>query len=104
LTRFRDAAAGRPQRDIFAASAGNPDRMVQKNLAFARTRDDIVAVRHDLPHMPSLGVSSLDLGRRGNTGGLLFSKQRLYSKQRLPVHSAAIGGRARPDATRRANA
>src|SRR5579883_1275216 len=32
-------------------------------LAFGAAQFDIVAVRHDLPHMPSLGVSSLDLGR-----------------------------------------
>jgi hypothetical protein len=32
----------------------------KKTLATSEVRDDIVAVRHDLPHMPSLGVSSLD--------------------------------------------
>src|SRR5260221_2172194 len=35
----------------------------KKYLAFGAPHGDIVAVRHDLPHMPSLGVSSLDLGR-----------------------------------------
>jgi hypothetical protein len=35
----------------------------KKHLAFGAAHGDIAAVRHDLPHMPSLGVSSLDLGR-----------------------------------------
>ena len=32
----------------------------------------IVAVRHDLPHVPSLGVSSLDSGRRGDMAASFF--------------------------------
>jgi hypothetical protein len=36
--------------------------------------DDIVAVRHDLPHMPSLGVSSLDSRPPWRHGGLLFCR------------------------------
>ena len=35
----------------------------KKYLAFGASHGDIAAVRYDLPHMPSLGVSSLDLGR-----------------------------------------
>src|ERR1700733_13516601 len=44
----------------------------KKTLATAAFSDDIVAVRHDLPHMPSLGVSSLDSRPPWQHGGLLF--------------------------------
>src|ERR1700733_12390810 len=46
---------------------------MKKRLATAAVSTDIVAVRHDLPHMPSLGVSSLDSGPPWQHGGLLFS-------------------------------
>jgi len=52
----------------------------KKTLATAAVSDDIVAVRHDLPHMPSLGVSSLDSRPPWQRGGLLFSP--------VPLHSA----------------
>src|SRR6478609_8294303 len=45
----------------------------KKTLAPAAVSDDIVAVRHDLSHMPSLGVSSLDSRPPWRHGGLLFS-------------------------------
>ena len=45
----------------------------KKALAIIGVCDDIVAVRHDLPHMPSLGVSSLDSRPPWRHGGLLFS-------------------------------
>jgi hypothetical protein len=45
---------------------------MKKSLATAAVSDDIVAVRHDLPHMPSLGVSSLDSRPPWQHGGLLF--------------------------------
>ena len=44
----------------------------KKALAIVGVGDDIVAVRHDLPHMPSLGVSSLDSRPPCRHGGLLF--------------------------------
>ena len=44
----------------------------KKTLATAAFSDDIVAVRHDLPHMPSLGVSSLDSRPPWQHGGLLY--------------------------------
>jgi hypothetical protein len=46
--------------------------LTKKALATEATSDDIVAVRHDLPHMPSLGVSSLDSRPPWRHGGLLF--------------------------------
>src|SRR5579863_4391321 len=46
----------------------------KKSLARANVRADIVAVRHDLPHMPSLGVSSLDFRPPWQHGGLLFCR------------------------------
>ena len=46
----------------------------KKTLATAAVSDDIVAVRHDLPHMPSLGVSSLDSRPPWRHGGLLFCR------------------------------
>src|ERR1700688_115659 len=46
---------------------------MKKRLATAGLSNDIVAVRHDLPHMPSLGVSSLDSRPPWQHGGLLFS-------------------------------
>ena len=52
----------------------------KKTLATAAVSGDIVAVRHDLPHMPSLGVSSLDSRPPWQRGGLLFSP--------VPLHSA----------------
>src|ERR1700722_15360386 len=45
---------------------------MEKALAIVWVRDDIAAVRHDLPHMPSLGVSSLDSRPPWRHGGLLF--------------------------------
>ena len=45
---------------------------MKKTLARAARSTDIVAVRHDLPHMPSLGVSSLDSRPPWRHGGLLF--------------------------------
>jgi hypothetical protein len=45
----------------------------KKTLATSEVRGDIVAVRHDLSHMPSLGVSSLDSRPPWRHGGLLFS-------------------------------
>src|ERR1700722_3971743 len=44
----------------------------KKALAIIGVCDDVVAVRHDLPHMPSLGVSSLDSRPPWRHGGLLF--------------------------------
>ena len=44
----------------------------KKTLAIFGVSDDIAAVRHDLPHMPSLGVSSLDSRPPWRHGGLLF--------------------------------
>ena len=46
----------------------------KKRLATAAVSTDIVAVRHDLPHMPSLGVSSLDSRPPWRHGGLLFCR------------------------------
>src|ERR1700722_15780137 len=46
---------------------------MKKVLAISGFEDDIAAVRHDLPHMPSLGVSSLDSRPPWRRGGLLFS-------------------------------
>jgi hypothetical protein len=43
---------------------------MKKVLAIVGVRDNIAAVRHDLPHMPSLGVSSLDSWPP--QGGFLF--------------------------------
>jgi hypothetical protein len=45
---------------------------MKKVLAIVGVSDDIAAVRHDLPHMPSLGVSSLDSRPPWRHGGLLF--------------------------------
>ena len=45
---------------------------MKKALATEAVSDDIAAVRHDLPHMPSLGVSSLDSRPPWRHGGLLF--------------------------------
>jgi hypothetical protein len=50
----------------------------KKTLATAAVSGDIVAVRHDLPHMPSLGVSSLDSRPPWRHGGLLFSTVPLH--------------------------
>jgi hypothetical protein len=47
---------------------------MKKVLAIVGVRDDIAAVRHDLPHMPSLGVSSLDSRPPWRHGGLLFCR------------------------------
>src|SRR5580693_7708220 len=52
---------------------GSVIHRAKKTLATAAVSDDIVAVRHDLPHMPSLGVSSLDSRPPWQRGGLLFS-------------------------------
>jgi hypothetical protein len=49
-----------------------PAGTAQKYLALAAMQAHIVAVRHDLPHMPSLGVSSLDSGRRGDMAASFF--------------------------------
>ena len=68
------ASSRRYNRDKFASFATHPDRMVQKILAFRASEADIAAVRHDLPHMPSLGVSSLDSGRRGDMAASFFIK------------------------------
>ena len=53
---------------------GSVIHRAKKTLATAEVRDDIVAVRHDLPHMPSLGVSSLDSRPPWRHGGLLFCR------------------------------
>src|ERR1700733_10533617 len=45
----------------------------EENTCNGGGQHDIVAVRHDLPHMPSLGVSSLDSRPPWQRGGLLFS-------------------------------
>src|SRR5580700_5228918 len=45
---------------------------MKEALAIFGVSDDIAAVRHDLPHMPSLGVSSLDSRPPWRHGGLLF--------------------------------
>ena len=47
---------------------------MKKALAIFGVGDDIAAVRHDLPHMPSLGVSSLDSRPPWRHGGLLFCR------------------------------
>ena len=47
--------------------------LTKKALATEGASDDIAAVRHDLPHMPSLGVSSLDSRPPWRHGGLLFA-------------------------------
>ena len=59
---------------IWGASVHRP----KKTLATAAISDDIVAVRHDLPHMPSLGVSSLNSRPPWQRGGLLFSPVPLH--------------------------
>jgi len=51
-------------------------------------------VRHDLPHMPSLGVSSLDSGRHGNMAASFFSRTSL--ERQCEAYSAAK--RAPPNA------
>jgi hypothetical protein len=61
--------------------------LMKKALATEGVRDDIAAVRHDLPHMPSLGVSSLDSRPPWRHGGLLF----------LPL---PVLGRVDPDSRR----
>src|SRR6185437_15623528 len=45
---------------------------MKKALATEVAYNDIAAVRHNLPHMPSLGVSSLDSRPPWRHGGLLF--------------------------------
>jgi hypothetical protein len=54
----------------------------KKALAIVGVGDDIVAVRHDLPHMPSLGVSSLDSRPPCRHGGLLFLRWTPSAKPR----------------------
>ena len=57
---------------MLAQNYDMPCFFMKKVLAIVGVRDDIVAVRHDLPHMPSLGVSSLDSRPPWRHGGLLF--------------------------------
>ena len=64
---------------------GSVIHRAKKTLATAALSDDIVAVRHDLPHMPSLGVSSLDSRPPWQHGGLLFSP--------VPLHFAIFAPR-----------
>jgi hypothetical protein len=59
---------------MFAQNYETPSILWKKSLAIVWVRDDIVAVRHDLPHMPSLGVSSLDSRPPWRHGGLLFCR------------------------------
>ena len=62
----------------------------QKYLAFDAPQVDIIAVRHDLPHMPSLGVSSLDSGRCGNMAASFISPSR--GEQKItPSHPLVHG-------------
>ena len=68
---------------------GSVIHRAKKTLATAAVSDDIVAVRHDLPHMPSLGVSSLDSRPPWRHGGLLFSPDRLHFPVFAP-HSVAL--------------
>jgi hypothetical protein len=55
---------------------------MKKVLAIVGVSDDIAAVRHDLPHMPSLGVSSLDSRPPWRHGGLLFCRYFARSRPR----------------------
>ena len=57
---------------MLAQNYDMPCFFMKKVLAIVGVRGDIVAVRHDLPHMPSLGVSSLDSRPPWRHGGLLF--------------------------------
>jgi hypothetical protein len=65
-----------------------------KVLAIIEVSDDIVAVRHDLPHMPSLGVSSLDSRPPWRHGGLLFCR---YFLGKVRVEHAEGGRLIYPD-------
>src|ERR1700723_3813729 len=75
----------------------------KKALAIIGVCDDIVAVRHDLPHMPSLGVSSLDSRPPWRHGGLLFCRYfraRSRSKAELICPDRAGAGLRRRDPLR----
>jgi hypothetical protein len=62
----------------------------QKYLAIDPTQVDIIAVRHDLPHMPSLGVSSLDSGRLGNmAASFIFGRPSLFAWDANPARADA---------------
>jgi hypothetical protein len=71
-----DAAANRGRAARPPPLGGGDQEMarffMKKALATAVAYNDIAAVRHDLPHMPSLGVSSLDSRPPWRHGGLLF--------------------------------
>ena len=67
---------------------GSVIHRAKKTLATAAISGDIVAVRHDLPHMPSLGVSSLDSRPPWRHGGLLFSA--------VPLHFPICAPRSLP--------
>jgi hypothetical protein len=64
-------------------------------LAFDAAQSDIVAVRHDLSHMPSLGVSSLDLGRLWRHRRPPFSRPSKAFGRRKAEHSPSLGKIAR---------
>jgi hypothetical protein len=74
--RLLDAAANRGARRTPPPLGGGDQEMarffMKKALATEVAYNDIAAVRHDLPHMPSLGVSSLDSRPPWRHGGLLF--------------------------------
>ena len=71
---------------------------MNKVLAIVGVDDDIAAVRHDLPHMPSLGVSSLDSRPPWRHGGLLFC--RLLSRQGHGRTGQLAGGSSIPTKSR----
>src|ERR1700677_977708 len=69
----------------------------KKALAIVGVGDNIVAVRHDLPHMPSLGVSSLDSRPPWRHVGLLFCRLRpRQSHRRTPRGTEALLSRPGP--------
>jgi hypothetical protein len=64
---------------------------VERSLASAALQNYHAAVRHDLPHMPSLGVSSLDSGRRGDVAASFISPSSRGAKDQRPSHPLVHG-------------
>jgi hypothetical protein len=83
---------GRTDRAGDARSAPNPKKLIVRSglqvaaLDIGAAHKYFIAVRYDLPHMPSLGVSSLDSGPLWRHGGLLFFFARGAIGQSPEIH------------------